>query len=203
MATSIQNSTDITAPQSGMQFVDLDRVLQTAASLFATFGFEGVSTREIARSSGCHVPSIYYHFSSKENLYRETCEEKLEDSLELVRERIKQADDPETRLRALLAAFCEHFTQDRELFLLIQRDVINAAVARPRFLFGSHYQHFMNMIRELSSELTGHDIGQHRAFVVLSMIFGYCGLWLVADGAESPSGNPNELIDIIMQIIKA
>lgn len=43
------------------QPVNVERVMQAAGSLFATFGYEGVGTREIARSSGCHAPSIYYH----------------------------------------------------------------------------------------------------------------------------------------------
>ena len=38
---------------------DIQRVLDTAAQLFATHGFDSVGIRDIARESGVTMPSIY------------------------------------------------------------------------------------------------------------------------------------------------
>ena len=51
-----------------------DKILKAAARLFSEKGFDKVTTREIASAIGINSASIYYHFSSKEeilkNLYR-------------------------------------------------------------------------------------------------------------------------------------
>jgi AcrR family transcriptional regulator len=44
-------------------------LLQTAIEQFGRLGFEGASTRDIARASGTAMSSITYHFGGKEGLY--------------------------------------------------------------------------------------------------------------------------------------
>jgi AcrR family transcriptional regulator len=44
-------------------------LLETAIDQFGQLGFEGASTREIARISGTAMSSITYHFGGKEGLY--------------------------------------------------------------------------------------------------------------------------------------
>lgn len=46
-----------------------ERILSTAASLFAQFGYNGVSTREIASSAAVNEVTIYRHFPRKRDLY--------------------------------------------------------------------------------------------------------------------------------------
>jgi AcrR family transcriptional regulator len=46
-----------------------DRLLDTAVDRFGRFGFEGASTRDIARASGTAMSSITYHFGGKHGLY--------------------------------------------------------------------------------------------------------------------------------------
>ena len=45
-------------------------LLEAALVEFSTHGFEGASTRAIARRAGWHQPQINYHFQSKEQLWR-------------------------------------------------------------------------------------------------------------------------------------
>lgn len=44
-------------------------LLDTAIEQFGMYGFEGASTRDIARASGTAMSSITYHFGGKEGLY--------------------------------------------------------------------------------------------------------------------------------------
>ena len=46
-----------------------EKLLQTAAELFAKRGIDGVSTRDLAKVSGVNLCSINYYFGSKQNLY--------------------------------------------------------------------------------------------------------------------------------------
>ena len=46
-----------------------ERILGTAAALFSQFGYNGVSTREIASSAEVNEVTIYRHFPRKRDLY--------------------------------------------------------------------------------------------------------------------------------------
>ncbi|MBD3920725.1 TetR/AcrR family transcriptional regulator [Paenibacillus sp. PR3] len=45
------------------------RIQQTALKLFTDYGFEGTSLSDIAKEVGIKTPSIYAHYSSKEQLF--------------------------------------------------------------------------------------------------------------------------------------
>jgi len=45
------------------------RILATAAARFALFGYNGVSTRDIAAEAGVNEVTIYRHYPRKRNLY--------------------------------------------------------------------------------------------------------------------------------------
>jgi TetR/AcrR family transcriptional regulator len=51
------------------------RLLAAGLELFTGKGFAGASTREIVERAGVTKPVLYYHFSSKEDLYRVLIEE--------------------------------------------------------------------------------------------------------------------------------
>ncbi len=55
-----------------------ERLLQAAAPLFASRGFNGVSVRELAESAGVNVAAISYHFGGKAGLYTASLEVLME-----------------------------------------------------------------------------------------------------------------------------
>jgi AcrR family transcriptional regulator len=48
-----------------------DKILKAAARLFSIRGYDGVSTREIAKAVGINSASIYYYFASKEDILKD------------------------------------------------------------------------------------------------------------------------------------
>jgi AcrR family transcriptional regulator len=54
-------------------------LMRAAGELFAEYGFDGASTRQIAQRAGTNMASIGYHFNGKENLYLETLRSVLAD----------------------------------------------------------------------------------------------------------------------------
>lgn len=182
--------------------VDVERVLQTASSLFATFGYDGVGTREIARGSGCHVPSLYYHFNSKENLYREMFDERWEDLVSGVEQAVDQAGGATAQLRAFIDTFYDNFRHDRELLVLLMRDVINAAVAPPRYLSGRGHAYLLDLMVRLLSAWRRKPIDAHTAFTAMSLIFGYCcGLQLSDDDRDGDDARKQHLYEAIGRMV--
>ncbi|TKC12589.1 TetR/AcrR family transcriptional regulator [Pedobacter polaris] len=52
-------------------------ILNAALKLFAELGFEGTSTRQIAKESGANMAMINYYFGSKEGVFLEIMEDRI------------------------------------------------------------------------------------------------------------------------------
>lgn len=48
-------------------------LLLVALTHFASKGYDGVQVREVAEEAGVSKPTLYYHFGSKEGLFRQLC----------------------------------------------------------------------------------------------------------------------------------
>ncbi len=64
------------------------RILAHAEAVFATKGFAGASTREIASKATVNISSLHYHWKSKETLYYAVFQNIYDRILELVRQAI-------------------------------------------------------------------------------------------------------------------
>lgn len=64
------------------------RILAAAEEVFATKGFAGASTREIAAKANVNISSLHYHWESKETLYLAVFENIYDRILDLVRRAI-------------------------------------------------------------------------------------------------------------------
>ena len=64
------------------------RILAAAEAVFATKGFAGASTREIAAKANVNISSLHYHWESKETLYFAVFENIYDRILDLVRRAI-------------------------------------------------------------------------------------------------------------------
>ena len=48
-----------------------DRILENAVRIFSEKGFHGTSMRDIAAASECSLPTLYYHYKSKNDLFED------------------------------------------------------------------------------------------------------------------------------------
>lgn len=102
------------------------QILKKARKLFAKQGFEGVSIRTICDKADCNVSAISYHFGSKEELYRACLSEDGMNILQLMKNFLTPAaskEDFEMKLRLFLNQFFSYSMNDRDLILMISKDV--------------------------------------------------------------------------------
>ena len=55
-----------------------ERILSTATELFARFGYNGVSTRDVAAAAGVNEVTVYRHYPRKHDLYLAVLESELQ-----------------------------------------------------------------------------------------------------------------------------
>ena len=83
------------------------RILKAAEEVFATSGFGGARTAEIARRAGVPKANLHYYFRTKEDLYRRVLQGILEVWLAMG-DQIEAGADPAAALAAYVAAKVEH-----------------------------------------------------------------------------------------------
>lgn len=99
------------------------QILETALEIFAARGFNGTSIKDIAEAAGISQGLLYYHFSSKENLFMST----LESHTFLPEFRRIMADSDKlpsiTEMKEIAFKFIKTLESRESLLRLIMRDV--------------------------------------------------------------------------------
>jgi AcrR family transcriptional regulator len=98
------------------------RILASAAGLFAGYGYNGVSTRDIASGAGVNEVTIYRHYPRKRDLYVAVLEAELQ-QVKLrgdLLARIAEAGDGKTVLARTFELLSATLTQRPELLRLVQ-----------------------------------------------------------------------------------
>ena len=99
-----------------------DQILETAADLFATRGFHGVSVGEIGKACGISGPALYKHFDSKDAVLAAMLVGISETLLDEGRRRVAQASSPRHALESLVAYHTDFALQHRSLIVVQDRD---------------------------------------------------------------------------------
>ena len=108
-----------------------DTILAVATKLFADQGYAGTSIRQIVEASNCTNPSLYYYFSSKEDLFRKVVEAQLETITSFLREWGQHDGSLRSRLNTALVEFLEFGRTHPETFRLLQRLELNTDDSAP------------------------------------------------------------------------
>jgi AcrR family transcriptional regulator len=76
-----------------------DQILDSASGIFSRFGFRKATMDEIARSMRKGKSSIYYYFTSKEEIYQAVIEKEAEQLRRELIKAISQASTPQEKLK--------------------------------------------------------------------------------------------------------
>ena len=101
MSTRIKNTsspaTDKGASKARIRQQNEQLIISSAEKIFATYGFEGASTRQIAQLAGLPKANIHYYFETKAKLYECVLENMLKDWMQAAR-MFKTHGDPAVTL---------------------------------------------------------------------------------------------------------
>ena len=96
-------------------------ILDVAENLFAHYGFEAVSIRQLAKAAGINVAMVSYYFGSKEQLFKLVIERKLINTGNLI------AASPHLshweRLFVIADGYIDGFFQNRKTTQIIYREI--------------------------------------------------------------------------------
>jgi TetR/AcrR family transcriptional regulator len=127
-----------------------DRLVEAALQEFATHGFEGATTREIARRAGVALAALPYHFTTKEALWRAAADRIFALLSETFRARFSGLEgvDLTTRLRLILRDFVRFAAAHPELHRFMIQEGMRES-ARLSWLVETHVRPMYDAVRAM------------------------------------------------------
>lgn len=145
------------------------RILASALTCFAAYGYDATSIRDIVAAAGVTAPTLYHYCRTKRDLFARLLEATCAGPLALWEQVTPTAGD----WRTLLTRFAA------ESFALARADV-----RLPRLLFQSTYGPPLPEVAELLRDLAGRRFAIVVRLVRVGLATGAVSPWAAAGGAE-------------------
>lgn len=95
------------------------RILRTAIAVFSESGFNGVTTRDLARRAGVSEALLFRHFPTKRKLYQAILAARMEEQIPLLLQGIPLAGEPRRTLHELSLNIVEQNERDPSFLRLL------------------------------------------------------------------------------------
>ena len=109
-------------------------ILNLTIPLFAKYGYDKVSMRQIAEAVGIKAASLYHHFPNKQALYIAALTETFSKHAAFMNESFTLQASPEQRLGRLVHQLCILMNENTDFSRLIQREIMDGNEKRMQFL---------------------------------------------------------------------
>lgn len=100
-----------------------EHILDTAEKLFAEFGYEGTSTRLLAKEAGVNVAMISYYFGSKEKLFEALVERRTAYTHEKLTNLVKEETNPWLKLDKVIELYIERILSNPKFHRIMCREI--------------------------------------------------------------------------------
>jgi len=180
----------------------LASALPKAAEVFAENGLDATTIEQVVLATGIPKPTLYYHFSSKEEIVTWLLERFLADLSARVEAVVEQDLPPADRLRLLLASHLEMFAEQPHVCTVLLSEL--GRVLRIPVVSTSVHQAFHEPVAALLVE-----VQRDGALIVLdpevasSAIFGMVamvGLRYVTSGVEMPTESVLRQLEALLRL---
>ncbi|MEZ5557091.1 MAG: TetR/AcrR family transcriptional regulator [Pseudomonadales bacterium] len=151
------------------------RLLEEAAACFATHGFEGTTTRQIAKQCGVSIGTVFAHFPNKQTLLQAVLYEGIERALSRARLRLSANVPVDEAMATFAGSLYRFYLQQRTLSKeLLKHNLFNTdAFAEQLMLFREELISFMHNQTpggDRNTELVADALMSHYFFILLTVL---------------------------------
>lgn len=184
-----------------------DKILESAGSVFAEYGFHKATISLIASRAGVADGTLYLYFKNKEDILYQFVNFKTEVVFKQMHLAVEKGRNAEEKLRNLIKCHLEQFQNDKDMATIFQSEV--------RYLrdIESQIKDISKMYLDLLSEIIeqGQIEGSMRQdlFVglvkrfILGAVEGVISTWVSADGRYDLAAMADPLVDLYLTGVKA
>jgi AcrR family transcriptional regulator len=167
-----------------------ERLLDTAAQLFARRGFAGVSMRDIASAVGITQAAIYHHFANKDALYIGAITYLFEKLTLGIGDQMAAIEEPHERLELLTATMLGILEEDPRFRRIYMRELLEGDEDRLAALAENTFAAFYEPLYTLMGELAPGRDPQLLIFSLFGMVFHHLEARKL--GPHLPHSKPQE-----------
>lgn len=196
--------TETTAHVSRKRNQRIERILRTAAEVFADRGFEGANLEEIAARLDMRGPSLYYYFSSKEELLLACLDQTAAAVTGRARELAEGPGSPRERLRLMLADQVLVQLRDYPEFisLFIRLQVPNPAVrTHIHDMRRAHGDLYRSVVEQGIATGDFAAVDSHRALLHAFGAIAYVQEWFHPDPDEDVTALAAQIADETLRLL--
>lgn len=178
-------------------------IVDRAAEQFALWGYSGASISGIAAAVGVSKPTLYHHFTDKEEIYVEIVTSVLADMARRVAAAVAGIAAPAARLRVFMRVHAQYLEENEHAYISAQLGFrgLRSADGRDRALeLRDHYEALLAEILEdgqRSGELRMPDV-RTATLLVLSAL-NWMARWYRAGGEVSAVEFADRYSDMLLQ----
>jgi AcrR family transcriptional regulator len=152
-----------------------EEILDTAEEIFAQKGFVRASVQDIAEKADFSVGTIYYFFESKENLYDEVINRRLEQAYEIALKALAGKTDPPSMIRSTLEAQLSFLEKHRHLGHLLVRETVGLKMGIREFMtdgVSRAYDRYQELLLDIfrAGVKSGHFADKDPSYMMLAFI---------------------------------
>ena len=164
----------------------VEHIYLEASKLFARYGFEGVTMRDVADACGITMATLYYHFSSKGELHDEITQYRFEEFINAIQSRQKALPPEQDTPSALLGLIFDAVLEDPTLFNLMQRDLHYFDEDSRHYRSRKKYSAFLTLISDTVQRHWQRLPEETTVFSLAALITGYCELVQADERSSDP-----------------
>ncbi len=180
------------------------QIIQKAEQLFTKYGYTSVSMSDIANLVKITKAALYYHFTSKQELYFEILEEAFNDFSQLLKKTISSNDSLEERLHSMIITYINFCLKKRDLAKLMMQKLSKKDKDIVSFLEKLKVK-ISKLIEPLVKEALKHQ-GMHKenSQLVTYILIGVLNTFITSEILGSKNKwSPEQIADQMMALVFA
>jgi len=133
-----------------------NKIFDVALTLFSTYGFKGVTMRQIANKSSVSLGSLYIHYKSKEELYSRVLDNAYLGHSKAWRVNYDPDEALESKIYRFISNFCHFMNDNLGVAKLLKREQMDADPKRIKKLaelvLSEEYHNLKELVKEANPE---------------------------------------------------
>jgi len=183
----------------------LDRLLSTAADVFARQGYHATSMRDLSRETGMSLAGIYYYVKGKDDLLFQIQERCFTAVMEGARDAVRQGTDAADRMRRFIQHHLTFFAEHMSEMKVLSHEADSLSSERQEEI--DHLKkRYVGLVAELIEEAAA---GSHATLAPRVAAYGLFGMmnwiytWYDPAGPVAPDGLAAQFAGIFLHGILA
>lgn len=179
----------------------LERLLSTAAEVFAAKGYHSTTMRDLSRATGMSLAGMYYYVQGKDELLAMIQERCFQRVLDGAQEAVAAGSDPVDSLRRLIRHHMTFFTEHMPEMKVLshEADSLTPERRRPIDQLKRHYVNLMVELLGAAAPELEERIDPRVAGLSLFGMMNWIYTWYKPDGDVAPPALADQVTDLYLR----